>query len=534
MMKKKSKVTVLTDILMLIMLFFAFLCSIIADKYTIMSKYIFLNIFGNEIESPIVEIDISRWRCKSDFEPLFNYEYPGHYSGCYNNITGDFNNFIKKEQCIKYNSTFYIDGVTESPMNAWRSKVICIRREDYSKITQYVLKDNDCPNGYKFCGFLNQFKDKYCVLEKFRCPIYYLEIKPKTYLNLTDDTIQFKVLDGKNLLLYSNNSTEKLYEEGSYIKNDFKVGVNYPCIKKNRISTNGNNFPLIKEQNKENLGCVPKENNDDHHETKEGDEKHLRILENNNIYKNLTLKNNTIKKFKNDDDFYFDKRYTVIDSYLLSDFNTDNDLKYLNEIPNLKNWTRNKDELMYLYSKPYTYPNFTCANLNKFINLEEMYKNIKLQHYIVNVILLCNLICFCLFISLLSLMKITSRNQNLGLSLIKIIISSIFLFYIAKYIFSIRSSDQEYKILYIKLFDLNDCIDPVSKNALDKIYHFKDALIFRQQMIEIIFYTGYPYFTCIIIQFLKFLHKVYLRIRNKDRNKEAKGLLDILGDSNNY
>lgn len=516
-MKKKSKVTVFTDIIMLIMLFFTFLCSIISDKYTIMSKYIFLNIFANYETNPIVEIDISRWRCKSDFNPLFNYSYPGHYSACYNNSTGKFYTDVPKEECKKTREIFYIEGIDETPMNAWRSKVICVRRESYFNKSLIMPSNQECPEEFKFCGKLNKFNDKYCVKERYRCPIFYLEIRLNNEYNKSDNTIQYKELDKNRILLYSNNSTEKLYQEGNYIKNDFQVGVNFPCIKKTRISTfdDGNVFPLILEQSSKKIGCKPKEDEEGTHIHKDD----------NDIHKtNITI--------EDDEEYYYDKRYEKIDSYTISDFNIDNDLKYLNDIPNLKNWKQTSDKEIILYSRPYTFPNFTCANITHITDIQSSYTEIKVKHYIVIVLILSNLIILCLFISILSLMKITSRNQNLFLSVIKIIQSLIFMYFIAIYILSIRQKDKEFKKLYSFLFNNENCIDNVSKNALENIYHFHEALNFRELMIELIYYTGFPYFSCIIIQFLKFLHKVYLRIRNKNRNKQAKGLLDILGDTN--
>jgi len=494
-MKKKSKVTVFTDIIMLIMLFFAFLCSIISDKYTIMSKYIFLNIFSDLKAYPIVEIDTSRWRCKSDFYPLFSYVYPGHHSTCYNNITGHPDYVTPKEDCKQSPNVFYIQGIDEVPM------------------------------------YINLFGDKYCVKKKHPCPIYYLEIKLDNQFNKSDDTIQYKELDKNRVLLYSNNSTEKLYESGNYIKSDFQVGVNYPCIKKNRISSDGNVFPLILAENKGRIGCKPieSEEDEDGHNIYEKDESKFKLLaDHDKAGKQKTI--NSIAK--EDDNYYYDKRYIKIDSYTIGEFNTDNDLKYLNEIPNLKDWTQDENaRQINLYTRPYSYPNFTCANITQFSDIEQSYKLIKLEHYIVNVILLSNLICLCLLISILSLMKITSRNQNLCLSFFKIIQSLVFMYFIARYIFSIRKKDDVFKTLFSFLFGKENCVDPVAKNALENIYHFHDALVFREQMIEIIYYTGFPYFACIVIQFLKFMQKVYLRIRNKERNKEAKGLLDILGNS---
>jgi len=493
-----------------------------------MSKYIFLNIFGRLETNPIVEIDISRWRCKSDFSPLFDYKYPGHYSGCYNNSTGYFNKDTNKEECRKIINSFYIQGMDETPMNAWRSKVICVRRESYSYKSVFAAANEECPKGYKFCGRLNQFNDKFCVIKKNKCPIFYLDIKLIDKINKTDDTIQFKQLDTNMVLVYSNNSTELLNEEGNFIKNDFQVAVNFPCIKKNQISTfdDGNIFPLILEQNKKKIGCKPQDNHNYHDNHNEND-----VENNRNINLNrVEDKNKYI--LKDDKEYYFDKRYIKIDSYKISEFNSNNDMNYLNDIPNLKNWKQIKDKEIILYSRPYTYPNFTCADVSHISEINNSYVEIKLMHYVVIVLLLSNLIVLCLFISILSLMKITSRNQNLFLSILKIIQSFIFLYFIADNILSIREKDEDFKTFYSFLFQNENCIDIVSKNGLEKIYHFQDGLVFREYIIELIYYAGFPYLSCIIIQLIKFLHKLYLRIRNKDRNKQAKGLFEILGHKN--
>lgn len=548
-MKKKSKVTIFTDLAMVIMLFFCFLCGIISDKYTIMSRMIFLNVFSNFESGPIVEIDISRWRCKSGFSPLFNYSYPGHDSACYDNSTGIFALGTSKEECLlsktSNNKLIYIEETQPTEMIAWRSKVVCVKR-DYAHLNKSVMisSERECPENYKYCGNVNNFNDKYCILAKYQCPIFYLDILPKTKVNKSDTSIQYVSLDNSFMLVYSNNSTEKL-QEGIKIKIDFKVGFDYPCIKRTRIPYQDPHsfIPMLKKEAKSLLGCKPPSEDANEHQIM-----NMRIYEyNNNNYKDLNrsliepnyvpLKNAIVGNTSNqageevDESIYSDKRYSLMDSYFISEFNNDNDLKYLNDIPNLKDWVNNKRILLNLYSRPFVTFNLTCLNMTDFSIMKSTYTDIKVMHYIINILLLVNLISLCLHISILSLMKITSRNQNLILSIIKIIQSLIFMYFIAKQIFKLRDKDDKLQQYYKAQYLNESCLDQVTRNGFDKIYHFKDGLSFRESMIELIYYTGFPYLACIVIQFLKFLHKVYLRLRNKKRNIQAKSLFGLLGQT---
>ena len=96
---KQSKLSTILDISILILLYFIFLCAIIADKYTIMSNYIFENTFSNFDIDPIVDIEISRWRCQDGFYPLFNFSYPGYDSACYNKTSKDYTPNSNKHFC---------------------------------------------------------------------------------------------------------------------------------------------------------------------------------------------------------------------------------------------------------------------------------------------------------------------------------------------------------------------------------------------------------------------------------------------------
>jgi hypothetical protein len=488
---KQSKLSTILDISTLILLYFIFLCAIIADKYTIMSNYIFENTFSNFDIDPIVDIEISRWRCQDGFYPLFNFSYPGYDSACYNKTSKDYTPNSNKHFCKKDEN--FLNKVDKTPMIGWREKVICIKRESF-KNDSYISPSNDtCKEDYKFCGYADSFKDKFCVKNERDCPIFFFEIN-KTNIYKNDNNISSHSLDKFNSLFYSNNSTEIL-EKGPTIKIDFSIASEFPCIIKERISPIGKLFPLMLKESLKYYGCRSPEN----------------------------FKNKFSNKLNNSDsDLYFDTRYESIDSYELLSFNNDNDMEILNSLPDLGDYTLDKNIKIKLYSRPYIYPNFKCqVNSLDFFDIVKIYKEVKLDNFLLNIYILGNLVILCIFISIISLMKITSKSQNLILSLFKILSCFLLCYLICNQAFSIKDKDDKLNSLYFSLSE-NNCLDEVTKTTLKNIFYTIETFNFKSKLIDIIYYSLFFYLGFILIQFLKFCHKLYLRYLKKRNSVTSK------------
>ena len=120
-------------------------------------------------------------------------------------------------------------------------------------------------------------------------------------------------------------------------------------------------------------------------------------------------------------------------------------------------------------------------------------------------------------------MKITSRNQSLLISFLKNIQNGAFFYFSVIYILKINERNYYFKEYFTFLID-EHCLDDTSKFAFKNIFEMEKCLQSRKQKIDVIFYSGIPYFVCMIVQVLKFINKIYLRIRNKERNIQAKSI----------
>lgn len=508
-MRKKSKITVYTDLIMLIILFFTFLCAIISHKYTLLSKFIFLKVFDNYYTFPITNIEGSRWRCKSNFTYLFEYNYTGHKYGCFDNNTKILLTNITQEDCTSsYPKGVYIEGIDKTPMNAWKSKVICFKRENYKDKYKIVKQTENCPESYKFCGFSNNFNDRYCVKNEYKCPIFYFNITSTNDPDKKNEELfSYVDLDEKYSLIYSNNH-ENPYVNNSFIKVDFQIGEDYPCINKNLLTYKNKLFPFLND--KERYGCY----------------KNNSMVNRKDPPKHIDRENyNKTLNFGIEYEQYLDKRFTEIDKVKVFRFNIENDLKYLNDLPQIDTWKVNKTINYNLYSRPYVSPNFTCLNSNitRYTDLDNFYNDVKIYNYILICLLLGNFIFLCFFISILSLMKITSRNQSLLLSFLKNIQNGGFFYFSVLYIFKINEKNDYFNESFTFLSD-EHCLDETSRFGFTQIFEIEKYLEYRKHNIDVIFYSGIPYFICMILQVFKFFNKIYLRIRNKERNIQAKNI----------
>ena len=535
----KSKLTILTDILMLIILFFTFMCSIIANKYTLLLKLSFLETFQNQYTNPITKIDISRWRCKSNYNYLFDFSYPGNLYGCYDYNTSELLlNITNKEECVGSKRAF-IEGIDNTPMSAWRSKVICVKREDYTNISYITRQKDNCPEGYKFCGFYNVFNDNFCVINDYKCPIFYFDIKRNNETKI--DYANYLQLSDKYELVYSYNTSNQ-YINSSYVKVDFRIGEDFPCITKNRFSYKYQLFPFL--NNKEKFGCFENKtvdhskiiNNadktsDDGNKISDNFNKTTEIIY--EIYENDIIynkKDNKNIEYEN----YLDKRYEVIDSsYKRFDFNEANDLKFLNDLPTIDDWKNNSTATLKLYSRPYISPNFTCLgdNYKKFFEMKEHLDKLKKLNFTLICLLLGNLFSLCFFITILTLMKITSINQNLMMSILKNIHSCLFCFFIYWYIQSIYEKDQEFKMNYFYFLNIQ-CFDKTTEFAIENVNGFKEILNIRRINLNVIIYSGLPYCICLFIQILNLAYKTSIRIRNRGRNSVMGVIIENIDNLN--
>lgn len=475
---KNSKVTVITDVLLLILSFIMLVSAIIADKYAVNLKQMYNVMFANRELWPISNLIEAKTKCPTGFSKLYNFTYPGNEAGCYNNLTGSYSH----SACPMSKTSDQIDipSIKPTPTELWRNVLICAERMDLNQIPHIYMPYNyTCPSGFQNCGMFNINKDILCLHRNYLCPVNYLTVTKN--LNETKNLYDWLELDDSIYLAYGNDNTTD-----RFIPVDFQVSQGYPCFRAERIS---NTTPVYPYQTKGiAYGCNP--------------------------HDPLSL-----------DQDYLDRRYVKMDEMSITTFYEYNDLESVLYFPDMKNWKFNKYQNISLFSRTRIMPKLSCDyNDTKRSKFTEHLEEVKEMHFYLIVTQLGNMIILCTFMSLLSLMKIGSKVQNILISLLKLIFCVAFIcanIYITQY--NIRKSVKIEQYVFSLLQE--KCLDDISTYAYGAVFQVGKFIELWEQVLAWIFWLNIPYGVMVVIQALKFIHKTYHRIRNRRRNDEAKALL---------
>lgn len=517
---RNSKLTTVTDALLLTMAFIIFIGGVLEMKDTILLKKKLLErIFQNEELTPIKNISVSRNFCDKDnnFTSFFNYTFQGVVGGSYNTKT----NKHSESKCSHENlddllNCINIPRIKPQYMSVWEDKVLCLQRYRPDELDYKIIPSNEiCDQEYVSCGYYNQYYDILCVKDKTDCPINYIEIKNLSDININNPKFDYFKLENNHYLVTSKSFPEKI------IPIDFYVAEYYPCLEMERISFN-NNFPVYPYINNQDLfGCEQNQTE----KTKTSQKFKIKNYEN---ILDLNISTHSLANPAPSKDFdeIYDRRYQRLFSLLKKNFFFDNDLleKY-KTLPSIKNWNNDINVANYTLSvRNYISINLTCSNsLNfNFKDLKSKIFYMKEMKFKQMVYALLNIFMLCFFISLLSLVKIIKRWLHTFLTLIKIIFSAFYLTYlvILSYEnFNLTNLLRDY--LEVKIIN---CVDKYVNSAM-QIYGVTDHIEDVNFVNRLIFFVSLFYGFNLVMQFLRVMYKIYVRIKNTKRRKEARNEL---------
>ena len=122
----------------------------------------------------------------------------------------------------------YIEGkvcYAENVIYFWKGKKIYnLNISNFSYLNDIILKDEECPEGKKNCGIIDNDENKLCINSDLKCPINYLSenklskefskvlIGNKTFYYGSDDNTKRKIIAGLFVdtdLLLNNKSNKK-------------------------------------------------------------------------------------------------------------------------------------------------------------------------------------------------------------------------------------------------------------------------------------------------------------------------------------
>lgn len=301
---------------------------------------------------PLSELEFKN-NCSEDKYSSILYEVPESVEGCSCvNVTKysykqSNKKLVFKGKCKKNNTLNGCISVKNYPplyLKKWYSNEFCSKKYDsnfgYKEFFKNsVRKDEDCKNGYKKCGKLDESGNYLCLPEKEICPINDIEIynEAKNISNLSD----FKELsEGDKYIYYTNNSTEKA------LITKLKVAEGKLCLTKGYYYTEYPQFIL--DDHFDLYGCRYKINGKIYDDS---------VIHLDNITKYQFYNQNNFSLFSrynysteypyfslNAEMFLYAKRYIGFDKQCMKDNNIDIDNKmfeidYINKINNnlLKN-----------------------------------------------------------------------------------------------------------------------------------------------------------------------------------------------------
>ena len=483
---RNSKLTVITDVLLIIYSFILVIISLLSDKYLTGYKQSVNKLFFNFRFEPLKDIHEFRWNCSKDYHALFIGSYNGNSEGCYKRSEHILYyhkcNFTKFETDEDYQK---IPEINETNLYIWRNKFICGKRYKSDELNKsYITEKDECPEGFRMCAYADLYKNKMCVINNQDCPITHISIRDIN--TVKSSNYKYISLDDSKELVYSR------HEKESYIPIDFKISQNIPCIESDRISNTSEAFPLTK--NLDKYGCLSKNKN-----------------------------NSNYSDYLN----YLDKRYILLDTMMEKDYLYNNDLEDILKFPELSYWKKNYTNNINLYYRTTIKMNYECSSYKDNIYFTDIVEEGKIYQFSQIVLSLANLIIICVFVSLLSILKIGNKNQNILIGFIKILL--LYAFIITNtYISTLIKRDSEFINEKISFFLKNKCLDETSIFSFYNIYK-ADTLLDNWKIFNSYnFWSSFPYGLLILINSTKYIYKTYLRIRNRKRNIEAQNELKTI------
>jgi hypothetical protein len=290
------------------------------------------------------------------------------------------------------------------------------------------------------------------------------------------------LVDLNTVLLYTR--TPQLTE---YIPIGLKVSEGFPCIYKNLISSHSNIFPFAKDQ--ASYGC-----------------------------KKINPANSS------DVVYQYDERFKVLDSYKKSKFYEDNDLGLLNNFPDMPTWSKDDNENMTLYYRSGARVSYDCIDNDYRESINNKMNDFKDEGFKMIIYSFVNLIILCIFLSVINIMKIGNKIQNILLNFIKLSFLTVFILLIILNVTEMYEAHSQ----ILKILDLmkdEKCLDGITSSIIFNELYLDQYLDNWIQINNTIVMLCYPYVSLLFVQIAKFLHKTVHRIRNISRNKEA---VDVL------
>ena len=409
MVNKLFPVTnIIINIIIILICYFLIAEDDISKMKQIINFYKFYN--KNKSANLIKEIkDVdSSEECPEKSTPLLFYKYPGTKAGCLISNT-DF----KEGSCSIFTKIFHnyedFEETNEKFFEVLYSKKLCAVPFDNKDYKDYINLLNNEKNG-KFCGYLDNIKNKFYVENEQNCPINNININNKNSLdNEKDKTIE--LIKDQYYLHYSNDiiNEDSLNNNDNYLltTNSLIINEGIPCINPGEINTYHIQYLL----NKANESYICNTYIDGKRLDERYNSKFLAINKN-RLYKDngINLNDYYDYPFKEAKLNLYQLGYIGIDKNFISEILEKND-KFITDINNMLDYNKYN-----IYFKPFIFSILFLI----IVNLIFKYFIADITIYILSLFLLAldiaylvfNIFVFLLFVEFESLDKYYSDERN--------------------------------------------------------------------------------------------------------------------------
>lgn len=217
---------------------------------------------------PFIDLSIlpeGQSQCENGKELLIIDKWKGTVKGCDCNYRSDMS-YIQYEEkmhrkyCEKKKQTekscSNIEPVKSIDITKWKNKAFCYPKLDgnytyYSLLLNSVKEGENCPIGFKACGYLDNLNNIMCIQNDKTCPINFIVVTtnsapPTQYGSYTYNTIN---LDDGTYMHYTNEATDK------HVLSKFKLSEGDVCLDLDEYNSNGIHYIL---DHYEYFGCKNK------------------------------------------------------------------------------------------------------------------------------------------------------------------------------------------------------------------------------------------------------------------------------------
>lgn len=246
LLKNTGKITITTDIILILLSFVLFLTTIIMNKHHNIFQYVMKeSLMPGLLKNAIEDVKIFGKVCDKDYESIDAMEIlKSSYS-----MSKFEKKFHNNSHDLPPHSGHDIDPsdtmhIRKGELNKFKGAVICIKRIPdtlYYENMKYVPKSENCVEGYRQCGILSKkFGNKLCYKSDKPCPLNFVTIRPSKGIDELielDEIKRVEERDDKHRLtsvkykLEDDSVLELGYGESTFeVVVDFQITETQPCM----------------------------------------------------------------------------------------------------------------------------------------------------------------------------------------------------------------------------------------------------------------------------------------------------------------